>query len=46
LEDIEMDESKLLVIEIADLNRILKAKKVDENRQTEIKRMRRTLKNR
>jgi hypothetical protein len=46
LEDIGIDENKLLVIETKDLNRILKEKKVDKNRRTEITRMRRKLKNR
>jgi len=46
LEDIGIDENKLLVIETKDLNRILKEKKIDEKRQKIIKGRKRTLKNR
>ena len=46
LEDIGMDEMDLLAIKTADLNRLLKEKKIDEKRKKIIKGRKRTLKNR
>jgi hypothetical protein len=45
-EDIGLDDSDLRTIKTKDLNNLLKKKKIDKNRQKEIKQRRRTIKNR
>ncbi len=46
LEDIGLDDEELMRISTKDLNKLLKKRKIDKDRQKEVKNRRRTLKNR
>ena len=46
MDDIGLDDDNLITIETKVLNSLLKKRKIDKNRQREVKIRRRTLKNR